>query len=120
MKNLKTIGLFILLSVICNTQAFAQTTCAKIDCMADGLIPQVTGVIGIIVALSYLLGLVFTYKAIMKFKEYSESKQGQVKLIVPIMMLFAAACFISLPSYINIGIETLNLDKAGATKLGNY
>lgn len=114
-KILLTLGL---LSLIANS--YAQGTCATVDCIALGLIPQTGAVMNMLGGMSYIFGIVFGIKGAMKLKDYNESKGQQVKLAVPIVMLIAAACFLALPSYMNMGIEALSLDTAGAKKLGQF
>ena len=100
--------------------SYAQGTCATVDCIALALIPQTGAVINTVGGLSYIFGIVFGIKGAMKLKDYNESKGQQVKLAVPIVMIIAAACFLTLPSYMNMGIEALSLDTAGAKKLGQF
>lgn len=117
MKNNKL--LLTLLMASSSSLTYAQATCSTIDCIALALIPQVTGVMEALMVLSYILGIVFGIKGVLKLKEHSESK-GQVKINIAFIMIIASACFISLPSLINIGVETMQLDTAGAKKFGNY
>lgn len=111
--------LLIILTFFTSSISYAQS-CQTLDCVANALIPQVEGVFGALMILSYIFGLVFGIKGVLKLKDWNESKGQQTKLSVPIIMLVAAACFITLPSFINLGVETLSLDKAGAKKFGNY
>lgn len=111
--------LLIILASLTTSVSYAQS-CQTLDCIANALIPQTQGVFSALMVLSYIFGIVFGIKGVLKLKDWNESKGQQTKLSVPIVMLIAAACFITLPSFINLGVETLSLDKAGAKKFGNY
>lgn len=112
--------LLIMLMTMSTSLTYAQATCSTIDCIALALIPQVTGLADALMVLSYIFGLIFGYKAILKLKDWSESKGQQTKLSAPIVMLIAAVCFICLPTFLNIGVETMSLNKSSSNNLGNY
>jgi heme/copper-type cytochrome/quinol oxidase subunit 2 len=105
--------------LFCIGNVYAQGTCATLDCVANGLMPQVAEIINTLGGLSYIFGIVFGIKAAFKLKEHSESK-GQVKLNVPIIMLVAAVFFLALPSLLHMGIDTLSLSTPSTSNLGSY
>lgn len=79
--------------------------------VANGLIPQVSNIGPALAAFSYVCGIVLGIKGILKFKENNESK-GQVKMGIPIVLCIASALFLSLPKFMNVGIETIGFDRA--------
>lgn len=115
----KKILLLLSISILSLNFAMAQTTCEDLACLANGLIPQVGSVLGFLNVLCYIFGITLGIKGVLKLRDVNESK-GQVRIGVPIAILVAAACFISLPTAINMGIDTLSLGSFGAKKYGNY
>lgn len=79
--------------------------------MVNSFLPEISGIEPLMFSLSYIFGLTLGIKAAFKLREHNESK-GQVKLSVPIMMLIAAAMFLSLPTLMDSGISTLGLGTA--------
>ncbi len=83
--------------------AATDKTVASIANSVSGNLP---GLEELMVSMSYIFGIVLGIKGILKLKEHNESK-GQVKLVVPIVLVIAAALFLALPSTIETGKKTL-------------
>lgn len=82
--------------------------CATVDCMINGVLPHMSSVMDLFSTLSYIIGAVFVYKSIIKFKENNESK-GQVKITIPILYFIAGGLLVSLPYVITKGRETFSV-----------
>ncbi len=76
--------------------------------VANTVIKSIDGVPDLLAAVSYVSGIVCGIKGILKFKEHNESK-GQVKITVPIILMAASAIFLSLPTIIKMGTQTLGV-----------
>ncbi len=69
-------------------------------------------------ALSYICGIALGIKGILKLKEHNESK-GQVKLVIPIVLVISSAMLLALPSVVSIGTQTLGFKPGdGKTSTG--
>ena len=109
-KSIKIITASLLL--LLSTQTFAATASTIAD-IANGLIPQLSGVGGLLEGMCYLFGIGLGIKGILKLKEYNETKGQQIGISSPLWILFAAALFLALPRTITIGINTFGFDQAG-------
>jgi len=109
-KNImkKTYGFLILLLI--SSSVFAGTS-ATVATIADGLVAQLQPGPNLMAAIAYVSGIVLGIKGVLKLKEHNESK-GQVKLIIPIVLLLSAFLLLALPSALKSGIETFGFDQA--------
>lgn len=109
--KIKNLGILAFLMIL-SSSVFAQAeTVADI---ANGLIPQFgNGVAPLLESLSYIFGICLGIKGVLKLKEHNETKGQQVKIHTPIILLVAAAMFLSLPKLIDTGISTFGFDKGG-------
>lgn len=104
----KIIGISLLLL---SSAAFAGSTSSKtVADVANTVITSIDGVPDLMAAISYVSGIVCGIKGILKFKENNESK-GQVKMTVPIILMAASAIFLSLPTIIKIGTQTIGVSE---------
>jgi len=62
---------------------------------------QVNAVTDVISTISYVAGIGFMFKAILKFKEHNESK-GQVPLSNAIVLFVVAGCLLGLPYMVSV------------------
>jgi len=104
----KTYGFLILLLI--SSSVFAGTS-ATVATIADGLVAQLQPGPNLMAAIAYVSGIVLGIKGVLKLKEHNESK-GQVKLIIPIVLLLSAFLLLALPSASKSGIETFGFDQA--------
>lgn len=118
-KSVKYIIPSILLLVL-SSQALAASQAQTIADIANGLIPQLSEVGGLLEALCYIFGVALGIKGILKLKEYNETKGQQIGISSPLWILFAAALFLALPRTITIGMGTFGFDKAGQTTNFKY
>lgn len=65
---------------------------------------------------AFLIGIIISSIAIMKFKEHSESG-GRVKLGTPIFLTVIGACLLAFPGSVSTVTETLALGSNSATEL---
>lgn len=109
-KILGVVGLFALLA----TEAMAQSPAgfSGLVTTAKGQFQSVTDLIGTV---SYIAGIGFLFKAILKFKEHNESK-GQVPLSNAIVLFVVAGCLLGLPYMVSVS-KTTTLG-AGASSSG--
>lgn len=82
--------------------------CETVDCALEGLLPHMTASEDLISTIAYIVGIVFVYKSIVKFKENNESK-GQVKLTWAILYFVAGGLLLGLPTVIKAGRETISI-----------
>ena len=109
-KLLKNITYILLLLTITSNAAYAQTLESVVNSFLDN---QYLNNIGALMeAVSYVAGIFFLIKCVLKLKEHNESK-GQVKFFIPVLYFVAAACFLALPTFVNTGIETFGFDQGG-------
>jgi hypothetical protein len=104
MKNLgKILGVIGLLALFA-TEAMAQSSSGFSGMVnqAKGQFESVTDLIGTI---SYIAGIGFLFKAILKFKEHNESK-GQVPLSNAIVLFIVAGCLLGLPYMVSVSKST--------------
>ncbi len=106
----------VFITILLPIAAFAATD-KTVASIANSMMGQLPGLEELMAGMSYIFGIIFGIKAILKFKEHNESK-GQVKLAVPIAMVVAAALFLALPSTLKIGTDTLGL-KGGTSRGGS-
>lgn len=83
--------------------------CETVDCALNQLLPHLTSIEDVIGTIAYIAGVVFVYKAIIKFKEHNESK-GQVKLSIAILYFVAGGLLLGLPTVISIGRSTVSVN----------
>jgi uncharacterized membrane protein YdcZ (DUF606 family) len=84
-------------------------SCETLDCAIEHLLPHMNAVEELIGTIAYIVGLVFIYKAIIKFKEHNESK-GQVKISIAILYFIAGGLLLGLPAVINMGQSTISIN----------
>lgn len=99
------LGFFPLFAVAATGQ-----TVASVANSVTGHLPSVST---LMVSLSYIFGIIFGFKSLLKFKEHNETK-GQVKLVIPIVMFVASGLFLALPSVIKIGKETVGFTSSSS------
>lgn len=103
MKKLgKILGATALLALFM-TEAMAQQS------GLSGVISQATtqfqSITDLISTISYIAGIGFMFKAILKFKEHNESK-GQVPLSNAIVLFIVAGCLLGLPYMVSVSKST--------------
>lgn len=103
LKNFKTI--FLLLFFFYIGPALSQEAACIAD-LVPGWVNQLKNVAQILAIISYVVGVFFLIKAIMKIKEHTETK-GQVKISVPIFHFAASALLLSLPSIMELGVQAV-------------
>lgn len=112
MKN-KIVSLIVLWMLNINI-AYAAQTSATISTIVDGLIPQLTGGVHILIfSISYLIGLFLGYKGVIQLKEIGDRGGQKKPITVPLILLVCSALLLSLPTLINTGITTLGFDTGG-------
>jgi hypothetical protein len=105
---------FLILLVLLFSEQALASSCETLDCIVDGFVPQLEASKSLISSISYIAGLIFGYKGIVKLKEHNESK-GQVKLSVGLLYLISCALLVGLPTVIVKGRQTVGL----STSVGN-
>lgn len=84
-------------------------TCETLDCSIEQFLPNMTAMEDVIGTIAYIVGILFVYKSILKFKEHNESK-GQVKLSVAILYFIAGGLLLGLPTVISMGRSTIGVN----------
>lgn len=103
MKNLgKILGVAAVLALFM-TEAMAQST--GFSGMVKQGQEQFATVTDLISTISYIAGIGFMFKAILKFKEHNESK-GQVPLSNAIVLFIVAGCLLGLPYMVSVSKST--------------
>lgn len=97
----KILGMTALLAVFM-ADAMAQTGFSGMVKQGQEQFATVTDLISTI---SYIAGIGFMFKAILKFKEHNESK-GQVPLSNAIVLFIVAGCLLGLPYMVNVSKST--------------
>lgn len=112
-KKNKAIFLTILGSILLMSSNIVSA--ATVATVANELIPQLDGVQRVLSTIVYVGGLLLGYKSIMKLKEYSENRERKqpAALTAPIVLMVCSALLLSMPTVVNIGINTLKLNEAG-------
>lgn len=95
------------------TEAMAQS--GGVAAMISGANTQFQAVTDLISTISYIAGIGFLFKAILKFKEHNESK-GQVPLSNAIVLFVVAGLLLTLPYIYSVSSSTVS--GAGANKTG--
>lgn len=98
------LSIFILLPSLVYAQTVAE--------VSDNVFSQLSGdggVLQMMEAFAYIMGVLLGVKGALKFKEHNESK-GQVKISIPIVLCVASAIFLALPTAINVGYQFLGLN----------
>lgn len=114
MKNLgKILGMTALLGLFM-TEAMAQSGTGLAGMIKQGQ-EQFLTITDLISTISYIAGIGFLFKAILKFKEHNESK-GQVPLSNAIVLFIVAGCLLGLPYMVSVSKSTTV--GAGATGAG--
>ena len=115
-KNFKSgIKLAALSMLAISGPAFAQDA----GDMARGVFGQFRDFADVMTGASLLLGIGAGIMSAMKFKAHAENPQ-QEKLTKPIIYFLVAGILIGLPSFLNMGSETLNLDEGTNLNSGTY
>lgn len=109
-KYLWAAGLLALLT----TEAMAQSA-TGLSGMIRQSQDQFSTVTDLISTISYIAGIGFMFKAILKFKEHNESK-GQVPLSNAIVLFVVAGCLLGLPYMVSVSKSTTT--GAGSTGSG--
>lgn len=65
---------------------------------------QMSGIVNVISAISYILGVALGVKAALKMKEASENK-GQVPISMPIILAAVSFVLLALPTFLKTGKE---------------
>lgn len=97
------VGLLALLPMTVEAQTVAT--------VANTVLDQIHSIPKVIGGICYVAGVWLGVVAALKFKEHNESK-GQIKITAPIIYTVAAVLLLSLPTFLNVGIETFGYDKA--------
>lgn len=104
MKNLgKILGMTALLALFM-ADAMAQSSTGFSGMVKQGQ-EQFATVTDLISTISYIAGIGFMFKAILKFKEHNESK-GQVPLSNAIVLFIVAGCLLGLPYMVSVSKST--------------
>lgn len=104
--NNKFLFLFLLCVFILPSNAIAAASADCIAVLAPGWVGQVKNVVKVFQLVSYVSGIFFGFKAILKFKEHNETK-GQVKIAIPFFHIVASAALLALPTLIEIATDAL-------------
>jgi hypothetical protein len=115
-KVLKGLGLVALASTGFVVDAMAQNT--GFAGIVNGATTQFQGVTSLIGTISYIAGIGFGFKAILKFKEHNESK-GQVPLSNAIVLFVVAGCLLGLPTIISASTSTVLGSAANKTGIAS-
>lgn len=102
-KLLKVFSLTAVLALFM-ADAMAQTGTGLTGMISQGK-GQFETVTDLISTISYIAGIGFLFKAILKFKEHNESK-GQVPLSNAIVLFIVAGCLLGLPYMVNVSKST--------------
>lgn len=103
MKNLgKILGATALLALFMTEAMAQQSGMAGVISQATTQFQSITDLISTI---SYIAGIGFMFKAILKFKEHNESK-GQVPLSNAIVLFVVAGCLLGLPYMVSVSKST--------------
>lgn len=78
---------------------------------------QMAGVVNVISAISYILGVALGVKAALKMKEASENK-GQVPISIPIILAAVSFILLALPTFLKTGKEVFFGTGSTGTELG--
>jgi hypothetical protein len=81
--------------------AFAQT---GLNVVTTTMSNQMAGIVNVISAIAYIVGIALGIKAALKMKEHNETK-GQVPLSTPIVLAVVAAVLLALPTFLKTGKE---------------
>jgi Ca2+/Na+ antiporter len=88
--------------------------------VANSVLNNIKSVPQLIGSISYVCGVALGVMSLLKFKEHNETK-GQVKITSGIIYLLCSIILLSLPTVMNVGMETFGYDKAGqSTQKYNY
>lgn len=83
----------------------ATTASAQgLNTVTNVLSNQMSGIVNVISAVAYIIGVALGIKAALKFKEHNETK-GQVQLSTPIILAVVAAILLALPTFLKTGKE---------------
>lgn len=86
---------------------FAGVASAQgLNTVTTTLSDQMSGIVNVISAVSYIVGIALGIKAALKMKEHNETK-GQVPLSTPIVLAVVAAILLALPTFLKTGKEAL-------------
>ena len=111
----KILGATLLMALFV-TEAMAQSEGLK------GMITQGRGqfetITQLISTVSYIAGIGFMFKAILKFKEHNESK-GQVPLSNAIVLFIVAGCLLGLPYMVSVAKNTTVGTSGGSSGILN-
>jgi len=110
----KILGVSALLALF-TSEAMAQST--GIAGMTSNWWTQVKSVTDVISTISYVSGIGFMFKAILKFKEHNESK-GQVPLSNAIVLFVVAGCLLGLPYMVSVAKSSAVGSGASSTGIG--
>lgn len=113
-KLLKVFGITAVLALFM-TDAMAQTGLTGMISQGKGQFETVTDLISTI---SYIAGIGFLFKAILKFKEHNESK-GQVPLSNAIVLFIVAGCLLGLPYMVSVSKSTTTGAASSGTGINN-
>lgn len=113
---MKKLLILSILSLTAISPAFAAGE--TVATVANKVIQSIDSMPGFLSALSYISGIVLGIKGILKLKEHNESK-GQVKLVIPIVLIASSAMLLALPTLMTVGIQTVH-SGAGGGKEYNY
>lgn len=106
-KNLAII-LFMSFATVAHAQTVADVSNNVFNQLSSG-----GGVLSMMEAFAYVMGVFLGVKAALKLKEHNESK-GQIKLHVPIILCVASAIFLAMPTAISVGYQFLGLNNYAA------
>ncbi len=116
MKNLgKILGMTALLALFM-ADAMAQSSTGFSGMVKQGQ-EQFATVTDLISTISYIAGIGFMFKAILKFKEHNESK-GQVPLSNAIVLFIVAGCLLGLPYMVSVAKSSAVGSGASSTGIG--
>lgn len=87
-----------------------------LNTVTTNLSGQMTGVVNVISAISYILGVALGVKAALKMKESNETK-GQVPISNAIVLALVAGVLLALPTFLKTGKETIFGGGATSTDL---
>lgn len=104
MKKIIVLSVLFLISIqIADAQTIAD--------VGNTILSQINSIPKLAYGFSYICGIGLGVKSALKFKEHHDS-QGQIKLHVPILYAIGAACLLTIPTVMNIGISSFGFDQA--------